>query len=184
MPPLVFGHIVELLRDFLQERWKGNLPILWGSQLRQARLNELIYLSNLNIPDLPGESKSTLSPEYYLLPASEINNPAKDSYLRETKHTRTDNTSPVDIIVIGAGLSAPIERLCQFIEKVNCDMVCICAYMPPEIEGVSGTEAYRGSPPLQVRVPKGFHWGAFGIMRSRVYGDGTRAARHNQNLMH
>ena len=33
------------LRDFLQERWKGELSILWGQQLRQERLDELIYLS-------------------------------------------------------------------------------------------------------------------------------------------
>jgi glycerol-3-phosphate dehydrogenase len=34
------------LRDFLQERWKGLLPILWGSQLRQERFDELIYLES------------------------------------------------------------------------------------------------------------------------------------------
>jgi glycerol-3-phosphate dehydrogenase len=30
------------LRDFLQERWKGVMPILWGPQLKQERLDELI----------------------------------------------------------------------------------------------------------------------------------------------
>ncbi|MGQ9500816.1 MAG: anaerobic glycerol-3-phosphate dehydrogenase subunit GlpA [Anaerolineae bacterium] len=34
---------VRLLRDFVQERWKGLLPIMCGDQLRQARLNELLY---------------------------------------------------------------------------------------------------------------------------------------------
>lgn len=53
------------------------------------------------------------------------------------------------------------ERLCQFIEKVGGDTACICAYMPKEIEGVPGTELYRGSPPLQVRVPRGFDWNLF-----------------------
>ncbi len=53
------------------------------------------------------------------------------------------------------------ERLCRFARHVNCDNVCICAYMPPEIEGVAGTEPYRGSPPMQVRVPAGFSWDAF-----------------------
>jgi len=33
----------RLLHDFLQERWKGLLPVLRGDQLRQARLNELLY---------------------------------------------------------------------------------------------------------------------------------------------
>ncbi len=53
------------------------------------------------------------------------------------------------------------ERLCQFAAGVGCDTVCICAYMPKEIEGVPGTEVYRGSPPLQVRVPHGFDWRVF-----------------------
>jgi glycerol-3-phosphate dehydrogenase len=33
------------LLHFLQERWKGLTPVLWGDQLRQARLDELIYVS-------------------------------------------------------------------------------------------------------------------------------------------
>ena len=33
----------RLLRDFVQERWKGLLPVVYGDQLRQARLNELLY---------------------------------------------------------------------------------------------------------------------------------------------
>ncbi|MCP4419263.1 MAG: anaerobic glycerol-3-phosphate dehydrogenase subunit A, partial [Chloroflexi bacterium] len=53
------------LRDFLQERWKGLLPILWGSQLKQERLNELIYLSVLNADHLPGEKASRLGPTLY-----------------------------------------------------------------------------------------------------------------------
>lgn len=56
------------------------------------------------------------------------------------------------------------ERLCQFIEEVGGDTACICAYMPKEIEGVPGTELYRGSPPLQVRVPRGFDWNLFWVI--------------------
>lgn len=44
-----------LLRHFLQERWKGLTPIMWGDQLRQARLDELIYLDTLGIDLLPEE---------------------------------------------------------------------------------------------------------------------------------
>ena len=51
-----------LLRDFLQERWKGVVPILWGDQLRQERLDQLIYLSILNADHLPAdEQQSPLS---------------------------------------------------------------------------------------------------------------------------
>ncbi len=56
-PPL--GLTVEaanlLLHDFLQERWKGLAPILWGQQLKQERLDELIYLSVLNCDHLPDD---------------------------------------------------------------------------------------------------------------------------------
>jgi glycerol-3-phosphate dehydrogenase len=53
------------LRDFLQERWKGLLPILWGQQLRQERLDELIYLNVLNTDHLPGPKASRLGPVMY-----------------------------------------------------------------------------------------------------------------------
>ena len=56
-----------LLRDFLQERWKGVAPILWGQQLRQERLDELIYLSILNADHLPvDDADSPLSAFYHL----------------------------------------------------------------------------------------------------------------------
>ncbi len=53
------------LRDFLQERWKGLMPILWGSQLQQERLDELIYLTLMNTDHLPGKSSSRFSPVMY-----------------------------------------------------------------------------------------------------------------------
>lgn len=43
------------LRDFLQERWRGLTPVLWGDQLRQERLDELIYLGVLAVDRLPAE---------------------------------------------------------------------------------------------------------------------------------
>jgi glycerol-3-phosphate dehydrogenase len=42
-----------LLRHFLQERWKGLTAIIWGDQLRQARLDEMIYLDTLGVDLLP-----------------------------------------------------------------------------------------------------------------------------------
>jgi glycerol-3-phosphate dehydrogenase len=52
-----------LLRDFLQERWRGVTPVLWGRQLKQERLDELIYLSVMNIdhlpPSVPGENDAS-----------------------------------------------------------------------------------------------------------------------------
>ncbi len=57
-PPLApltgrFQHPNLLLREFLQERWKGLTPILWGQQLKQERLDELIYLCLMNADHLP-----------------------------------------------------------------------------------------------------------------------------------
>ncbi len=43
----------ELLRHFLQARWKGLTAIMWGDQLRQARLDQLIYLDTLGLDLLP-----------------------------------------------------------------------------------------------------------------------------------
>ncbi len=48
-----------LLRDFLQERWRGLTPILWGRQLKQERLDSLIYLSVLNADHLPSDDESS-----------------------------------------------------------------------------------------------------------------------------
>ena len=44
---------VALLRQFLQERWKGLTAIAWGDQLRQARLDEIIFLGTLGLDLLP-----------------------------------------------------------------------------------------------------------------------------------
>ncbi len=54
-----------LLRDFLQERWKGVTPILWGRQLKQERLDELIYLSLMNADHLPDAGDASPLSEFY-----------------------------------------------------------------------------------------------------------------------
>ena len=54
-----------LLRDFLQERWKGVSPILWGRQLKQERLDELIYLSLMNVEHLPDEQLASPLTDFY-----------------------------------------------------------------------------------------------------------------------
>jgi glycerol-3-phosphate dehydrogenase len=47
------GEANKALADFLQERWKGVAPVLWGQGLRQAGLNEGIYLGLLGLDKLP-----------------------------------------------------------------------------------------------------------------------------------
>jgi glycerol-3-phosphate dehydrogenase len=41
------------LREFLQERWKGVWPILYGDQLRQVRFDEWVYHGILDVDHLP-----------------------------------------------------------------------------------------------------------------------------------
>jgi glycerol-3-phosphate dehydrogenase len=43
----------ESLLTFLQERWKGVWPILYGDQLRQARLDDWIFQGVLDVEHLP-----------------------------------------------------------------------------------------------------------------------------------
>lgn len=45
----------KALVDFLQERWKGITSILWGQQLRQAQLDEGIFVGLLGLDKLPVE---------------------------------------------------------------------------------------------------------------------------------
>ena len=48
------------LLDFLQERWKGVWPILYGDQLRQARLDDWIFQGVLDVSHLPHEPERAL----------------------------------------------------------------------------------------------------------------------------
>jgi glycerol-3-phosphate dehydrogenase len=51
------------LLSFLQERWKGVWPILYGDQLRQARLDDWIFQGLLDLEHLPEAAAATLAPE-------------------------------------------------------------------------------------------------------------------------
>jgi glycerol-3-phosphate dehydrogenase len=44
---------VRILKEFLQRRFKGIRPALWGDQLREEQLIESIYLGILNMGDTP-----------------------------------------------------------------------------------------------------------------------------------
>ena len=39
----------EMLKSFLERRWAGIKPVLWGEQLRQEQLLEAIYCGTLDI---------------------------------------------------------------------------------------------------------------------------------------
>ncbi len=102
------------LLDFLQERWKGVLPILWGSQLHQARLDEFIYVHVLNASHLPGKRETRFSPELYLMP-SESDDQIRSGDVPEARINQIPSDDQgqafavagpeVDVIVIGGGLA-------------------------------------------------------------------------------
>ena len=58
----------SLLR-FLQERWKGVYPILYGDQLRQARLDDWIYPGVLAVEHLPEVEPVAAAPDAEPAPA-------------------------------------------------------------------------------------------------------------------
>jgi glycerol-3-phosphate dehydrogenase len=96
------------LRDFVQERWKGNLPILWGQQLRQARFNEYIYIDILNATRLPGSRSSKLA-------ADEYSKPQQKEQVKSLPVSKSKSSLPYlqskyieDVIVIGSGLAGLI----------------------------------------------------------------------------
>jgi len=85
---------------------------------------------------------------------------------------------------VADGYARRFDRLCQFVRNTGCETVCICAYMPPEIQGVPGSEPYRGAPPMRVRVPAGFQWEAFWEVAVKRFAQMARiAAQHGQRLI-
>ena len=97
---------ITALRDFLEERWKGLLPVLWGKQLHQERLNELIYVNVLNVDHLPGPRASRLA----ALPYEQGSGGAGERGARERGSTGTapqhpTHHAPWHTLVIGAGLA-------------------------------------------------------------------------------
>jgi glycerol-3-phosphate dehydrogenase len=55
------------LLSFLQERWKGVWPILYGDQLRQARLDDWIFQGLLDVEHLPEAAE--VQPDLEVVPA-------------------------------------------------------------------------------------------------------------------
>jgi glycerol-3-phosphate dehydrogenase len=92
------------LHDFLQERWKGDLPILWGQQLRQARFNELVYVNLLNACNLPTDDLSHLAPEAYAEPEHKASNHQQVPAAPLIVPAR-NLKPPFDVIIIGGGFA-------------------------------------------------------------------------------
>jgi glycerol-3-phosphate dehydrogenase len=134
------------LHDFLQERWKGNIPILSGQQLRQARFNEFIYVDILNTPNLPGEQISRFAPEEYSQPIEPNLKSSSAPKPQVSKQISAPQKLQQDTIVIGAGLAGLVTawraslkgRKTSIIAKGwgttywNTGCIDIFGYQPPE----------------------------------------------------
>ncbi len=98
-PPVAETNVA--MKDFLRERWKGMFPVLWGSQLRQARLDDLIFGSLLRAPDLPGPATSPLGPVMYTPPEDATGIPAPP---RRARASGARAGPPLrDVLVVGGG---------------------------------------------------------------------------------
>jgi glycerol-3-phosphate dehydrogenase len=107
----------NMLHDFLRERWKGLLPVLWGSQLRQERLNELIYMNVLNVNRLPGLKFTRLGPTMYAHPDEDgVEGQMQEdhpSLLQQAPRGQTISAAglPVEVLIVGGGLSGLVSAL-------------------------------------------------------------------------
>ncbi len=143
-PPISQTNVT--LRDFLQERWKGNIPILWGQQLRQARFNELIYVDILNLTSLTDDRVSIIASPEYVKPAEENRSISPTITFPEVNQGLSSQDHPQDVIVIGAGLSGLITAWRASVrgDKIslissgwgstywNTGCIDVCGYQPPD----------------------------------------------------
>lgn len=82
-----------LLTEFAERRFAGTKPLLWGHNLRQALLTEMLYGRIIGLSDAPSAIQTT--PEPAPLPAN----------------LRTQGGAPPRVVVIGAGLAGLIAAL-------------------------------------------------------------------------
>jgi glycerol-3-phosphate dehydrogenase len=91
------AHTHELLTEFVERRFGGVKPLLWGHNLRQALLSEHIYGRILGLTPQPRIEN--------LHPASDIS-----KHLENTQSTRSHNGQK-KVIVVGAGLAGLTSAL-------------------------------------------------------------------------
>ena len=54
----------QALLDFLQERWKGTWPILYGDQLRQVRFDDWVFQGVLDVEHAPDAASRAAGAAY------------------------------------------------------------------------------------------------------------------------
>jgi sugar phosphate isomerase/epimerase len=53
------------------------------------------------------------------------------------------------------------KQIADMTRELGSPFLSLCAYLPPEIEPVKGTELYIGGPPTQIRLAENFSWPEF-----------------------
>ena len=93
--------------NFLDERWKGVKPILWGQQAKQERLNELIYKIILNTDHLIFHDDETFASIPYTQPTEEftVKQKARSIEINQEKNQPIQIRTDEDVLIIGAGLA-------------------------------------------------------------------------------
>ena len=100
------------VRGFLQERWQGVRPVLWGAQLKETELTRAVYAGSLNLDgSLLGQSEED-EVVYDDAPALIVSSVKKQ--LEHRTLPITGNVTGVrnaDVVVVGAGLAGLVAAL-------------------------------------------------------------------------
>ena len=86
---------------FLQERWKGRAPILYGDQLRQARLDDWIFQGLLGIQRLPHDLRHGRDRRRPRWLTAACGWPARANECSCRQGSRLDASAPATIDVLG-----------------------------------------------------------------------------------
>ncbi|MDR2800958.1 MAG: anaerobic glycerol-3-phosphate dehydrogenase subunit B [Desulfovibrio sp.] len=106
----------KMLREFLEERWRGIRPLLWGRQLREVELERGIYLASLNIDGRPGQYPSpfpgkdaTAGKTACLSPSPAAGGQNSPPFSK--KAAASPGVDSYEVIVVGAGLSGLVAAI-------------------------------------------------------------------------
>ena len=133
----------QMLEDFLEERWHGIRPLLWGRQLREVDLARGIYSALLNLEDYLPESLPECAAEA-VCPVTRSGGGRRD--------TRPSTGREYDVIVVGAGLAGVTAALRAADRGGNVLLLSAGAGVMTissgsiDVLGVAGGEVVSGDP--------------------------------------
>jgi glycerol-3-phosphate dehydrogenase len=107
---------LRIFQDFLEERWHGIRPLLWGRQLREVELERGIYAASLNVD---GAQPETDAFSTHAQPETDSSggrappeNPARRDPVRPVaRPDPAPHRIGYDVVVVGAGLAGMVAAL-------------------------------------------------------------------------